>query len=99
MLLAGLAFLLGWLLVCCGKQRNRPGRLLALAAILPLLLRVLASAALNLGFVLFSASCPLLVGNLQTVLDLACIGLALAVFRQDALPRAAPHHPPYEVQK
>lgn len=99
MLLAGLAYLLVWLLVRCGKQQNRLGRLLALAAVLPLLLRVLSSAVLNLGFVLFSASCPLLVGNLQTVLDLACIGLALAVFRQDALPWTAPHRPPYEVQK
>ena len=90
LLLAGLFFLLGWLLLRCRTLQNSLGTLLVLASVFPLLLRGSASVILNLGVVFFSVSCPLLVGNLQSVLDLACIGLVLSAFRQDALPWTAP---------
>ena len=53
-------------------------------------LETLFSAALNLGFVMFSSHLPLIVGNLHTVLDLALIGLVLSVFRGGSILRDEP---------
>ena len=61
--------------------------MLALSVILPMGLQAVFSVVLNLGFVLFSAQMPLMVGNVQTVLNLALIGLALSVFRGDSIAR------------
>ncbi|MCI9011852.1 MAG: hypothetical protein HFF92_05560, partial [Oscillibacter sp.] len=44
-------------------------------------------------FVLFSASLPLVVGNFQTVVDMALIGLALSVFRGNSIAREGPGRP------
>ncbi len=86
-LLAALGVLFLWLLVKGLRQSYLPGRLVVLAVTLTLGLQTLFSAALNFGFVLFSASLPLVVGNLQTVVDMALIGLALSVFRGDSIAR------------
>ena len=59
-------------------------------------LETLFSAALNLGFVMFSSHLPLIVGNLHTVLDLALIGLALSVFRGGSILR---NEPPEETRQ
>lgn len=93
LLVAALAGLLLWLLVKGLRQSYLPGRLITLAVVLTLGLETLFSAALNLGFVLFSASMPLVVGNLQTVVDMALIGLALSVFRGDSIAREEPGGP------
>ena len=45
------------------------------------------SAMQNLGYVLFSASMPLVTGNLSTVVTMGLIGLALSVFRQEPIAR------------
>ena len=45
------------------------------------------AAALNLGFVAFTAQLPLVTGNLHSVADCALIGLALAAFRSETLLR------------
>ena len=63
--------------------------MLVLSVILPMGLQAVFSVVLNLGFVLFSAQMPLMVGNVQTVLNLALIGLALSVFRGDSIAREA----------
>lgn len=92
-LVAALAGLLLWLLVKGLRQSYLPGRLVVLAVVLTLGLETLFSVALNLGFVLFSASMPLIVGNLQTVIDMALIGLALSVFRGESIAREEPEGP------
>ena len=40
-----------------------------------------------MGFALLSASFPLVIGNLNTVLNMGLIGLALSVFRGDSIAR------------
>ena len=92
-LVAALAVLLLWILVKGLRQSYLPGRFVVLSVTLTLGLQTLFSVALNLGFVLFSASLPLIVGNFQTVLDMALIGLALSVFRGDSIAREAPEGP------
>lgn len=92
-LLAALTLLLVWMLMKCFRQSYLPGRLVVLAVVLTLGLEALFSVALNLGFVLFSASMPLIVGNLQTVIDMALIGLALSVFRGESIAREEPEGP------
>lgn len=78
-----LAALLVWLLLRCLRQKNQLGRMVALAAVMTLAGQAVISVALNLGFVLFGAELPLVVGNLHTVLDMGLIGLALSGFRGD----------------
>lgn len=90
LVIAAVAALLAWLLVRCLRQKQQLGRLAALAVVLSLGLETLFSAALNLGFVFFSAHLPLVVGNLHTVLDMALIGLALSVFRGGSVLRDEP---------
>ena len=87
LLMAAIVVLLVWLLVRTLRQRQQLGRLVALAVVLSLGLETLFSAALNLGFVLFPAHLPLVVGNLHTVIDMALIGLALSVFRGERVLR------------
>ena len=90
LLLAVITALLVWLLFRCLRQRQELGRLIALAVVLSLGLEALFSTALNLGFVLFYAHLPLVMGNLHTVVDMALIGLALSVFRGGSILRDEP---------
>lgn len=90
LLMGAITALLVWLLTRCLRQRQQLGRLTALAVVLSLGLETLFSTALNLGFVLFSAHLPLVVGNLHTVIDMALIGLALSVFRGGGVLRDEP---------
>ncbi len=76
-----------WLLLRGLRQKHRLGRLTVLAASLTLALQCLSSILLNTGFVLFSASYPLLSGNLHAITDMALIGLSLSVFRGDTIAR------------
>ena len=86
LLCGALLVLLLWALVKCLRQKNALGRLLSVAILLTLGLQFLASVFLNLGFVFISATCPFLIGNLHTVLDMGLMGLLLSVFRQEQLP-------------
>lgn len=90
LLMGAITALLAWLLIRCLRQRQQLGRLTALAVVLSLGLETLLSAALNLGYVFFSAHLPLVVGNLHTVIDMALIGLALSVFRGGGVLRDEP---------
>lgn len=92
-LVAALAVLLLWMLAKGLRQSYLPGRFVVLAVTLTLGLQTLFSAAMNLGFMLFSAGLPLIVGNLQTVADMALIGLALSVFRGGSAAREEPEDP------
>lgn len=93
LLVAALAALLLWLLVKGLRQSYLPGRLVVLAVVLTLGFQTVFSVALNFGFVLLHASLPLIVGNFQTVADMALIGLALSVFRGDSIARDGPAGP------
>ena len=93
-LVAALTALFVWILVKGLRQTYLPGRFVVLAAVITLAAQRVLSTALNLGFVLFSASLPLVVGNLQTVLDMALIGLTLSVFRGESITREEPDAPP-----
>ena len=64
-------------------------KLLALAVVLTLAVQSAFAAALNLGFVLFSAQLPLVTGNLHSMVDCALIGLALSAFRSESILRDA----------
>ena len=93
LLVLAVAGLLLWLLWKCLRQRNQAGRLVALSVIVPLALQVIFSIMQNLGYVLFSASMPLVTGNLPTVVTMGLMGLALSVFRQE--PIAGENSPEY----
>ncbi len=85
LLMLALAGLLLWLLRRCLRQRSQAGRLIALSVVAVLAMQMVLSVMLNMGYVLFSASLPLVVGNLHSVVDMALIGLALSVFRSDSI--------------
>lgn len=85
LLLAALTALLVWMLVKGLRQKYLLGRFVVLAVVMTLAVQVLFSTSLNLGVVLFAASLPLVVGNFQTVISMALIGLALSVFRGEAI--------------
>ena len=87
LLVLTVAGLLLWLLWKCLRQRNQAGRLVALSVVLPLALQTVFSVVQNLGYILFSASMPLVAGNLPTIVTMGLIGLALSVFREDSIAR------------
>ena len=87
LLVLAVAGLLVWLLWKCLRQKNQVGRLVALSVIVPLALQTVFSVMQNLGYILFSASMPLVTGNLPTVITMGLIGLALSVFREEPIAR------------
>lgn len=93
LLLAVLTALIFWLLVKGLRQTYLPGRFVVLAVAATLGLQTLSSLALNLGLLPLHASLPLVVGNVQTVIDMALIGLVLSVFRGESIGRGEPAEP------
>ena len=93
LLLAALTALLLWLLVKGLRQTYLLGRFVVLAVVISLAVQTLFSVMLNFGLVLSFASLPLMVGDLQTVVDMALIGLALSVFRGGSIAREDPARP------
>lgn len=85
LLMLAVAGLLVWLLWKCLRQKNQAGRLVALSVILPLGLQAALSVMQNLGYLLFSASMPLVTGHLATVVFMGLIGVALSVFREERI--------------
>ena len=86
LLCAGLLALLVWAAARALRQKNVLAQLLGIGILLTLGVQMLLSAAMNLGVVLLSATCPFIMGNLHTVLDLALMGVLLSAFRQERLP-------------
>lgn len=80
-----LTVLIGAFLLCL-RQKHMLGQLLSLSIVLTLGIQAMTNLVYNLGFTLFSASCPFLSGNLSSVLDMALMGLLLSIFRQENLP-------------
>lgn len=81
------AALLLWILYRCLRHRSQLGTVVALSVVMTLFCQGGCSVAWTLGFPLFSASFPLVMGNLNTVLDMALIGLALSVLREARIAR------------
>lgn len=81
------AALMLWLLFRCTKQKSQLGRLIVIAVVMSLSVQAVVSVVWNMGFTLLSASFPLVIGNLNTVLNMGLIGLALSVFRGDSIAR------------
>ena len=81
------AALMLWLLLRCTKQKSQLGRLIVIAVVMSLSVQAIVSIAWNMGFALLSASFPFIIGNLNTVLNMGLIGLALSVFRGDSIAR------------
>ena len=79
--------LAGWLVYRCLKHKSQLGKVVVLAVVITLFMQALCSVAWNLGFTLFSAAFPMVVGNLNTVIDMWLIGLALSVFRGEHIAR------------
>lgn len=87
LLVLAVAGLVLWLLWKCLRQKNQAGRLVALSVIVPLGLQAVLSVMQNLGYLLFSASMPMVVGNMAAVVTMTLIGLALSVFREAPIAR------------
>ena len=77
--------LLCWAVVRCLRQRSLFGKMVVCSVLLTFSLRAIASIALSMGYAWTSVAFPLLVGNLQMVVDMGMIGLVLSVFRQDGV--------------
>lgn len=87
MVVTAFAVLLGLLVYRCFQQKSQMGTVLVLAVVITLCAQALCSIAWNLGVPLWSAAFPMVVGNLNTVVDMWLIGLALSVFRGKAIAR------------
>lgn len=85
LMVMAMAALIVWMLVKCCRQRA--GQMLVLSVVLFFVCRIVFSVMINMGFVLFSAGFPLLTGNLQSIIDMGMIGLALSVFRDGSVLR------------
>ena len=81
------AALMLWLLFRCTRQKSQLGRLMVIAVVVSLSVQAMLSIAWNMGFTLLGASFPLIIGNLNTILNMGLIGLALSVFRGDSIAR------------
>lgn len=99
LLVTAMAVLIICLLARGLRQTHRLGRMIVLAVGLTMGLRLLLSTAMNLGFILFSVSFPMLNGNTYTVVDMALIGLALSVFRGDSIAREEFTPPPRRIRR
>ncbi len=85
LLVLAAAGLLVWLFRKCLRQRNQAGRLIALSVAVLLGVQMICSVLMNLGYVLFAAAMPLIVGNLASVVAMGLIGLTLSVFREEQI--------------
>lgn len=94
LLLCG-AFVLLLILLCvrCLRQLRGSGGMLAAVVFLTLAAQFVSSVLFNCGIRLFVAYFPFVMGNLNTVIDLALLGVALSVFRQTACPEDVPQTP------
>ena len=84
-----LAFFL-WLLWKTIHLRQTLGRAVCLAALTTLTIQAAGSLSLTLGVPVLPGGFPLVVGNVNTVVDMLLIGLALSALRDGGLPETAP---------
>lgn len=76
-----------WLLRRCLKHKSLLGCVVAVAVVVTLCVQALFSVAWNLGYTLFAAEFPLIIGHTSTIINMGLIGLALAVFRGERITR------------
>ena len=88
LLCTALAVLLAWGAAKALRQENALGRLVSAAVVLTLGQQFLWSLLSNLGFILFASSMPLVVGFINSALDMAMLGLLFSCFRCEAMPEA-----------
>ena len=69
------------------QQKSQLGQLVVIAVVMTLLVQATCSLMWTLGITLLSSSFPLLTGNVNMVLNMTLIGLALSVFRGDSIAR------------
>lgn len=77
-------------LICTWGWLPFLGRAVCLAALTTLAVQMAASLSLTLGAPVLSGGFPLVVGNVNTVVDMLLIGLALSALRDGGLPETAP---------
>lgn len=86
----------------CLKQKSQLGKAVAGTVVMTLLIQALFSLAWTMGYTLFPSSFPLIVGNLNTVVNMGLIGLALSVFRGESITQDIPCkedlHPHYRIK-
>lgn len=82
-----LIILVGWLLYRSLKQTSQLGRMIALSVVMALSIQAVFSVLWNLGYTLFNAAFPLVMGNMYTIINMWLIGLALSVFRGESIAR------------
>lgn len=87
LVVAVFAVLTGLLVYRCLWHKGQLGKLVVLAVVATLVAQALCSVAWNLGFTLFSAAFPMVIGNLNTVINMWLVGLALSVFRGERIAR------------
>lgn len=96
LVLLALAGLLSICAVKCMRTKNTLGGIVSLSILVTLAVPAALSIAANLGYILTLPGCPFLAGNLHSIIDLALLGIALSVFRQERLPDSQapkPHEP------
>lgn len=102
MVVLAFSLLMVWLIYRCLKHKSQLGRLVALSVVLSLFLQALCSTVWNLGFTLVGgATFPLVTGDLNTIINMGLIGLALSVFRGESIARDQPYsvkRPRYRVK-
>lgn len=79
LLVVSMTALAFWLAGKCLRQSA--GRFLVLSVVMVFLCRIICSVLCNMGCMLIAAGFPMLTGNLQSMIDMGLIGLALSVFR------------------
>lgn len=79
------AALMGLLIHRCLQHTSRLGTVVALAVAITLLTQAFCSVAWNLGFTVLSASFPMVTGNVNTILNMWLLGLALSIFRGERI--------------
>lgn len=87
------AVLILWLFCRCLRQKSYLGKWVVIAVVLTLSVQACCSVLWSLGFPVLDAAFPLVIGNLNTVIDLWLIGLALSVFREERILRDLPCAP------
>ena len=87
------AALILWLFCRCLGQKSFLGKWVVFAVVLTLSVQACCSVLWSLGFPVLDAAFPLVIGNLNTVIHLWLIGLALSVFRGEHIVRDLPYEP------
>lgn len=92
-----------FLLSRCLKQKCYLGKWVVFSVVITLSLQAGCSILWSFGYTLVDASFPLIVGNLNTLINMFLIGLALSVFRgehifRDSVCPAQPQFPRYRIK-